>query len=258
MAKSKHYYIRKSHRWLGLILGIQFLFWTIGGLYFSWSNIDEVHGDPMKKQTPLLSSNIPLISPSLVLHAIKQSHRFDSLISIQLVDVLGIAYYQIRGTNPHNIQVGHQHKLQVVTFLANASTGQLRGQLSKAEAIQVAKRVFNGSPIVTSITYLTSTDNHHEYRESPLPAYAVSFQHPTNTTVYVSTELGTVQKFRTNQWRTFDFLWMLHTMDYESRDNFGNWLLRGFSILGLFTILSGFLLFIYSSRSLKKWVRFIN
>jgi len=258
MAKSKHYYIRKSHRWLGLILGIQFLFWTIGGLYFSWSNIDEVHGDPMKKQTPLLSSNIPLISPSLVLHAIKQSHRFDSLISIQLVDVLGIAYYQIRGTNPHNIQVGHQHKLQVVTFLANASTGQLRGQLSKAEAIQVAKRVFNGSPIVTSITYLTSTDNHHEYRESPLPAYAVSFQHPTNTTVYVSTELGTVQKFRTNQWRTFDFLWMLHTMDYKSRDNFGNWLLKGFSILGLFTILSGFLLFIYSSRSLKKWVRFIN
>ncbi len=45
MARSKHYYIRKTHRYLGVILGIQFLFWTIGGLYFSWTNIDEIHGD---------------------------------------------------------------------------------------------------------------------------------------------------------------------------------------------------------------------
>jgi len=42
MAKSKHYYIRKTHRWPGVLLGIQFLMWTIGGLYFSWSNMDEV------------------------------------------------------------------------------------------------------------------------------------------------------------------------------------------------------------------------
>jgi len=35
MAKSKHYYVRKTHRWLAVILGIQFKMWTIGGLYFS-------------------------------------------------------------------------------------------------------------------------------------------------------------------------------------------------------------------------------
>lgn len=63
MAKSKHYYIRKTHRWLGVILGIQFLLWTIGGLYFSWSNMDEVHGDFQKKNAPLLSSDISLVSP---------------------------------------------------------------------------------------------------------------------------------------------------------------------------------------------------
>ena len=31
MAKSKQYYIRKSHRILGVLLGIQFMLWTIGG-----------------------------------------------------------------------------------------------------------------------------------------------------------------------------------------------------------------------------------
>ena len=37
--------IRKTHRYLGLIIGIQFLAWTVSGLYFSWTDLDEIHGD---------------------------------------------------------------------------------------------------------------------------------------------------------------------------------------------------------------------
>ncbi len=38
--------IRKAHRYLGLIIGVQFLAWTVSGLYFSWTDIDQIHGDP--------------------------------------------------------------------------------------------------------------------------------------------------------------------------------------------------------------------
>lgn len=96
-------------------------------------------------------------------------------------------------------------------------------------------------------------DTHHEYRENPLPAYAVHFANPNRTTVYVAAELGSVQKFRNRQWRVFDLLWMLHTMDYSTRDNFGNVLLRGFSALGLITVLSGFRLYYLSSPTLKRF-----
>ncbi len=41
-------------------------------------------------------------------------------------------------------------------------------------------------------------------------------------------------------------------MDFDGRDNINNYLLRGFSVLGIITILSGFLLFFVSSRFLKK------
>lgn len=41
--------IRKAHRYLGIFLGIQFLMWTLSGMYFSWSDIDEIHGDHFKK-----------------------------------------------------------------------------------------------------------------------------------------------------------------------------------------------------------------
>jgi hypothetical protein len=70
--------------------------------------------------------------------------------------------------------------------------------------------------------------------------------------VYVSSQLGTFQAVRHNQWRAFDFLWMLHTMDYKSRDDINNWLLRGFSIFGLLTVLSGFLLYFISSSTVRR------
>ena len=53
----------------------------------------------------------------------------------------------------------------------------------------------------------------------PLPAYAVTFCQPAHATVYVAAQLGTVQSVRTDPWRIFDVLWMLHTMDYEGRDD---------------------------------------
>ena len=247
MAKSKHYYIRKAHRYLGVFLGIQFLLWTAGGLYFSWSNIDEIHGDFQKKKPPLLTADISLVSPGLVFNNIKKVHAFDSILSFQLIDILGKPVYQVRFVTLNNV-----HEAKSMTCLINAETGELRSNLTKEEAIAIAARHFNGIPELESVEYLTSTNTHHEYRDQPLPAYAVTFKHTSNTTVYISSELGTIQKFRNHKWRVFDFLWMLHTMDYKSRDNIGNILLKAFSILGFITILSGFVLFGASYKPLKR------
>ncbi len=254
MARSNHYYIRKTHRWLGVLLGIQFMFWTIGGLYFSWSNIDEIHGDFQKKEVPLLSSDISMVSPTMVLDSIKKVHRIDSIVSIQLIEIMGKPFYQVRCISAihemkdHKEHMANMDHMPAMNHLASAETGKLRDPLSKEESIEVAKRRFSGNPMVKSVEYLTQLHNHHEYRESPLPAYAITFDDPTHTTVYVASELGTVQKFRNSKWRIFDFLWMMHTMDYEARDNFGNILLRSFSIFGLVTVLSGFALFFVSSK----------
>ena len=252
MAKSRHYYIRRSHRYLGLILGIQFLLWTLGGLYFTWSNMDEVHGDFERKRVPLLSADLALVSPSAVLDSIRQSHRLDSLVSIQLIDILGKPFYQVRCVSVLHDMATHQHSTAGMNHLADAVTGKLRGPLTREEAISVASRHFTGEHAVSNVEYLTETSSHHEYREQPLPAYAITFSNSSRTTVYVAAALGTVQKFRNDKWRIFDFLWMLHTMDYESRDEIGNILLRIFSIFGLVTVLSGFLLFWVSAKWKRK------
>ncbi len=258
MAKSLQYKIRRLHRYLGLVLGIQFLLWTIGGIYFSWSNMDEIHGDVHRKQMPLLSGNYNFISPVTVIQNLKNLHPVDSIHDLKLIELLGKPYYQVHYTGSAQSNTDHQHPEKARIQLADALTGALRGSLKQTEAVEIARRVFNSPAKIKYVRLLSETSSHHEYRESPLPAYAVSFEHPSKTTVYVSTELGTIQKLRNEKWRIFDFLWMMHTMDYNGRDNFGNLLLRLFSVFGLFTILSGFVLFYMSSGSVRKLKKRVN
>ncbi len=236
--------LRKTHRWFGVILGVQFLFWTIGGLYFSWSNMDEVHGDHQKAHIHPLGGNLTLANPQDIIQKIKERDTVNYIFDIHLIQVLGKPVYQI--------VYSKEHDRNKKTQLADAKTGELRPALSKNEAIEIAQKNFSNDAKVKNVEYLTNTNRHHEYREQPLPAYAVSFEHPSSTTVYVASELGTVQKFRNNKWRIFDFLWMLHTMDYQSRDNLSNWLLRAFSVFGLFTIATGFTLFFVSRKKTTR------
>ncbi len=238
-----HRKIRKSHRWLGVILGVQFLFWTVGGLYFSWSNMDEVHGDTQKAHIQPIGGDVRLAHLDKILQKLKQKDTVNYIFDTRLIQISGTPIYQIHYSKEHD----RGKKIQ----LANAISGELRGILSKSEAVEIAQQNFIDDAKIKHVEYLTATNGHHEYRESPLPAFAITFDHPSNTTVYVSTELGTVQKFRNNKWRIFDFLWMMHTMDYQTRDNLSNWLLRAFSIFGLLTISTGLILFFVSSRKSK-------
>ena len=108
---------------------------------------------------------------------------------------------------------------------------------------------------VASIEIINEVGKHHEYREKPLPAYVISYSNNNALKAYVSIKDGKFQTVRHRNWRWFDFLWMTHTMDYQSRDNFNTSVLRVFSLLGLITVLSGFLLWFVSSSSIKKLLK---
>jgi len=247
MAINKQLFIRKAHRYLGLFIGIQFLGWTISGLYFSWNDIDDVHGDHLLRTEQFLSADVTTVAPSVAIQNLKTEKTVDSIHSIKLIRVLDKPVYQIHFFSGY---AGEEMHLHIHHVLADAVTGELRPTLSKEEATAIAVEQVVGGASIKNIEYLQFTNTHHEYREKPLPAYAVTFSNP-DCTVYISTELGTFTTIRHDQWRAFDFLWMFHTMDYAGRDNFNNWLLRILSVFGLLTVISGFTLFIISSKTLK-------
>lgn len=243
MAKSTHYWIRKSHRYLRIIIGIQFLMWTLGGLYFSWVDMDEIHGDYLCADVSYFRADISLVSPEKGIAMLTEP--VDSIHSIHLIKLLDKPYYRIR----YFIHNGKEVK--VTTSLVEAQTGVLREPLSESEAVRIAMKGASKMGSVARVEYLAQVDPHHEYREKPLPAYAIHFKDPSYT-AYVGAETGTMESIRHRKWRIFDFLWMLHTMDYEGRDDFSNWLLKAFSIFGLFTVISGFALYFISSRRFRK------
>jgi hypothetical protein len=243
MRRNNQYYLRKTHRYLGILIAIQFVAWTVSGLYFSWNDIDDVHGDHMRKNPKYLSSNTNVVSPSLAIENLKASTAVDSVHSVMLISILGQPVYQIRYFSGHTHGI-HPH---VHYALADAQNGLLQKPLTKDQATLVAKDHVPLDAKVIEVSFLEKTDDHHEYRERPLPAWAVSFEDP-DCTVYISADQGTFQTIRHDQWRAFDFLWMFHTMDYQGRDDFNNWLLKIFSIVGLLTVCSGIFLFILTAR----------
>ncbi|MGL0160473.1 hypothetical protein O6128_23755, partial [Salmonella enterica subsp. enterica] len=49
-------------------------------------------------------------------------------------------------------------------------------------------------------------------------------------------------------WRAFDVMWMLHIMDYRTREDIGNPLLRIAAILGLLLTVAGLVLSAWALR----------
>ena len=222
--------IRKTHRYLGLFIGLQFLAWTVSGLYFSWTDIDEIHGDQFKRES--------LSKKGLFSNLIS----FDSIpVDVEKLNLVSIdnqPYYWINGQG-----------------LYNAQTGSLKKNISEKEAIGIAKQNLIEGLKVDHVELLKATDPHHEYRGQKLPVYAIHYDHPDLLVAYVDAKSGIFKKIRHESWRWFDFLWMGHTMDYKGRDNFNNLLLRIFSLFGLFTVVSGFLLWGTSSPTLRKIIK---
>ena len=242
-----HFILRRTHRFLGILIGIQFLAWTAGGLYFSWSDMDEVHGDyELSHDDEHLNFNHGIISPSEIIDSMNRFRPADKLIDLKLIKVLEAPYWQI------SYQISDIEKHSHVTKLYDAVSGGLREPITESEAKEIARRRYLGSGGIESVEYLTTIGKHHEYREQPLPAFAISFNDDRRTTMYVSSATGMITKIRNRPWRQFDFLWMMHTMDYASRDNITNWLLRVFSIFGVTTVISGVVLFFVSLRRVRS------
>jgi len=232
---NKKLLLRKAHRYIALIVSLQLLAWTIGGIWFTWNDIDDIHGDYLRNFDKPEIEQAQISTQT----AIENIPDFKRLESINVFRVLKQPAYRIKyNTN----------KL----VLVNAITGNVIPDITELQAIDIAKENTSFKAEIASIELVTETSEHHEYRGKPLPAWAITYDYPESPTFYVSTKLGTLTSVRHTSWRIFDFLWMLHTMDYQGRDDFGNWFIKIFSLIALVTAISGIVLFFISRRKKEK------
>ena len=221
-------FMRKTHKWLGLIIGIQVVFWVFGGLVMSWFPIEEVHGDHLRKETLPIALDVKALFP------IGEVVNNSGLEVMEIATIAGFSGPQYRLKDL-------EHELHFY----NAMTGKPIENIDEIQAINIAKSKYTGDSAVRSSTKMT--ENTTEYRRR-LPVWRVEFDDDESSTLYIAVDNGQLMSVRNNVWRLFDFVWMLHIMDYEDRTDFNSWLLIISSILALVISLSGVYLIFKSFR----------
>ena len=113
--------------------------------------------------------------------------------------------------------------------------------------VEQAKLTVKENSILNPIdVFLIDQDrNGSEYRGRELPLYQVLSlnKDQKSINVYVNPYSGKIVAIRSLQWKIWDLMWGFHIMDWQTRDNINNFLLKVFSILALISSVSGVLLF---------------
>ena len=199
--------MRQTHQGLGLLIGIQVLLWISGGLVMSAFPLAKVRGEDRSAARAARPVNLDdeFVSPVTVARSV----GWTSVDRAELVTWRdGPVYRLSRGDE---------------TILADAHNGVLFSPLTENSARALAVSDFTGPGNVSTVTLQTEPES--EIRGRALPLWRVEFDDSRRTTIYVSPQSGLVVARRNNIWRVYDFFWMLHIMDYGSRDNFNHPLL---------------------------------
>lgn len=225
-----HVIARKTHKWLGLFIGLQVVVWSLSGVYMTVVHIDTIHGDHLVREASSLGIQASALQDPLSLAAQEKA----SGIRLAWVDERPI--YVTEGPSGER---------------AFAATSAVPMDPPNEQAIRaLASSYYTGSEPIASVELIEDVPAEIRGRKPPL--WRVEFDHWNRPTFYLSPVTGELLSRRHELWRVFDFVWMLHIMDYDERENVNNPLLRAFTWGAVLMALSGIWLLFYAFPKRKK------
>ena len=212
-------WLTRAHRYLGLILGIQILIWFSSGFFMSFFDIENVRGEHIAQKTKFKF----------------ETHDVIPIADLPIRDIEAVELLSAAGSLIYKVTAGEPQYF-------NAKLGTRWEGVDKTAALRAAEVFYKGDAPKPSITKLTSAPI--EYR-GPLPVWQIRYNDRPKTRLYLDANTGELKAVRTRLWRIFDFMWMLHIMDYDGRDDINNfWLWLCAGAASLFA-LSGILLVVH-------------
>lgn len=221
------FWVRRAHKWIGLVIGVQALLWMLSGVYMTAISLDVIHGDHLAHVF-----NEPLDRGRDRLDVAQLARLQPGFESFKLKKLLGREVYELRTGGRAS--------------LVDAQTGALLSPLPREQIVERARDIYQGEAEIREVTWITQAPQ--EVARRPVPMWAVRFDDRANSTLYFSPDTGDLLARRHDLWRWFDFLWMFHIMDYDTRSDVNNGLLRVAAGVGLLFALSGAWLVVYSFR----------
>ena len=220
---------RKIHKWVGLVLGLQFVLWTFSGAVMALLDSDKVGGH---SAAPTAATSqawpVDMVTPTA-------SQKIESLTLRRIVD-----------RPVYEIKDGQGFRL------VDARSGQPI-LIDAILAETIARDSFHHQSAVTSVTRLDKANL--EARDHSGAMWRVNFADAENSSSYVSAETGRPLVNRGDTWRLWDIAWMLHNMDYVNRSSFNHPLIIFVAFGALWLSFTGFYLLFKSFRRREfKWV----
>jgi uncharacterized iron-regulated membrane protein len=221
---------RTLHKWLALAVGAQALAWIVSGLYMVVVDIDFIHGDTLVRN---LATPPP---PADVWHPVAEVQaRHAGIEQLRIKGLPGVdrPLYEVRTADG--------------TVLLDAVSGTRLSPLERQKVADLARHYYSGQGQLVELELLTG-EVPLEIQGRQLPLWRARFDDWHETTLYIHPDSGDLVTRRHRSWRWFDAMWMLHIMDYGTRSDVNNPVLRVVSVAGLIFIVSGGWLLWFSFR----------
>lgn len=227
------------HKWISAAAFVQLAIWTVSGFVFATVSQASIRSAPAEGAHKGVITAAPAVSLARALEVASLASGAVSRVDLRATPS-GL-YYVVQG--------------EEATVRIDAREGTL-APVTAAEAAAIASRDQPGSPAAQATTLVASSPP-IEYRdcesgECPLPVFRVALADVAGTVVYVDAATGDVTARRNDRWRTYDFFWSLHIMDYRGREDFNHWLIRAAALLAMSTVASGMVLLAIRAA---RWVR---
>lgn len=221
---------RTLHKWLALFVGLQLVLWTVSGFYMVVVDLDFIHGDSLVRN---LRTPVAVEQARVSVNEILLTHRQATQVSLKSLPGLPAPVYEITANGRK--------------VLIDAASGEQLSPLSEERIQSLARTYYAGEGALASATLL-ERDPPMEIQTRALPLWRADFDDWLETSLYIHPDTGALVTRRHRFWRWFDFLWMFHIMDYDTRSDMNNGLLRAATILGTVTVVSGCWLLYFSFR----------
>ena len=222
-------FARRLHKISAVIVGIQIVLWMLSGLYMTAVPIDIVRGNHLVKDKHLVKDNDTQTVDSRQLLPWSEINKLEpNLVKLELSIIRNRPVYNIKSTQN--------------SYYLDAITGKTLNQLTEIEVLDMVSNIYIGEGEIAQVSLIKDKNVINEIRGRHLPVWQVTYDDFFESTVYISATTAQVVAVRSDIWRMFDFLWMLHIMDYDTRDDFNNPLVIFMASLGMFLSLSGLLL----------------
>ncbi|MGB3796427.1 MAG: PepSY domain-containing protein [Alteraurantiacibacter sp.] len=200
------------HVWLGWLVGLPILMWTVTGLVMVWHPIDYVRGGHLRNTLPPLEIQAPVMP------------RLDGPIQS--------ASLQSHYDGPGWIVVEESG----ARYRYSADDGRLYNPVRESDARAIAEAAFAGDAALEALTYFPADAAPIDLR-TPVNSWQARFADDTH--IYIHSQTGEVLAVRSGWWRVFDFVWGLHIMDLEAREDTSHPILIIFAALGVIGSLLG-------------------